>query len=379
MKVAFIALTKKGMEQAAIYAETLPVRPDLYLHEHIASDLPDVRHFQNLRVIVPELWANYRLIVFIMATGIVIRHVSQFLQAKDRDPAILAGDEGGKFIIPLLSGHLGGANAWANYFAHNSQATAVITTATDVNGFIAPDEYARRLKWKIDPITNLKIVNRNLLEQGFLKVWSDFPLPSDHPIRKDPNYIYLGKYDEGNLETGLSTTSSTLRSNETLLKEQSDVIISTFWTEIKNQIRLIPPLLSIGVGCRKGITKDLILDGLELALKQIQASNLAIKGLYSIDRKSDESGLQQAAEQLGIPFMTFSAQDIQSVNERRNLAQSTFVRKELGVDGVCEAASLLGTIQGELILRKCKDRGMTFAISLEKYLSSESVQEIPNI
>ncbi|MHB1652025.1 MAG: cobalt-precorrin 5A hydrolase [Desulfitobacteriaceae bacterium] len=374
MKAALIALTKQGVELAFAYAEVLPGGANIFIHEHCVPSYPDGRQFSQLRQIMPELWGEYRLLIFIMATGIVIRHISPFLQGKDRDPAILVGDEAGRFIIPLLSGHLGGANAWANHLANKTGATAVITTATDVNGLVAPDEYARRLGWQVTPVANLQKVNSRFLQRGYLTVCSDYPLPKDHPLCLDQGYIVIkGFGEEADMTQGGITVKQgkgydVARFRETVFGERADVIITPFPQRTDNQVFLIPPVLSVGVGCRRGVKREQVLEGLDNALQQIQASRLAIKGLYSIDRKADEEGLRQAADCLGVPFITFPAEEIQKVNEQRRLTPSDFVKREIGVDGVCEAASLLGTVQGNLILPKYTGMGLAFAVSQEKYL-----------
>ncbi|MFZ3372444.1 MAG: cobalamin biosynthesis protein, partial [Desulfitobacteriaceae bacterium] len=95
--------------------------------------------------------------------------------------------------------------------------------------------------------------------------------------------------------------------------------------------------------------------------------------------KADELGLSQAAEVLKVPFVTFSAESIQNINEQFNLVKSEFVENKVGVNGVCEAASILGTQMGILILPKLKMGGITIALSCQKSLSWESVQGIPII
>ena len=346
----------------------LTVNPEFFIHEkalvlnekqqeqvlcqvkgQIKTDSQEKLHaFQRLGDVIPSLWQEYSVLIFVMATGIVVRQIASLIQRKDRDPAILVLDEEGKFVIPLLSGHLGGANFWANEIARQLGAQAIITTATDGRGLVAPDEYARRYGWKVDPVNHLPVVNRLLLEQGFLNVWTSYPLKPEYTWIKDSHYHFLSE-------------------NE---KAKANVILDAFPnTDIKEDcLYLVPPLLSVGVGCRRGVSSETILAKITAAVEQIGASLMAISGIYSIDLKVDEVGLIEAAKYLRVPFRTFRADELQAVNEQKQLSRSNFVNEKIGVDGVCEAASLLGAHKGRLILPKTMGQGVTVAISMENSL-----------
>ena len=357
-KVALVALTDRGMATARRINESLPstVDRELYIHEKAQGQNEGQEQvFRRLRDVVPSLWREYSVLIFVMATGIVVRQIASLIEGKDRDPAVLVLDEEGKFIIPLLSGHLGGANAWANHLAPQIGAVAVITTATDGRGLVAPDEYARRYDWKVEPLDHLPAVNRLLLEQGFLSVWSSYPLNQESAWVKDEHYQFLPEYE----------------------KEKANVILDAFQGPLSKRdcIYLIPPTLRIGVGCRRGISTEAVLAGITSAVERIGASLKAVAGIYSIDLKSDELGLIEAAKYLRVPFQTFPAEKLQLVIEQEHLSRSKFVLEKIGVDGVCEAASLLGTQEGRLVLPKIKGPGVTIAISVENSLSWESGPE----
>jgi cobalt-precorrin 5A hydrolase len=368
MKVALVAMTDRGMATVRRINEGLPgtVERKLFLHEKAQSqneqgalrlDESQEQVFQRLGDIVPSLWQEYSVLIFVMAAGIVVRKIAPLIEGKDRDPAVLVLDEEGKFIIPLLSGHLGGANAWANHLARQIGALAVITTATDVRGLVAPDEYARRYGWKVEPLEHLPAVNRLLFEQGFLNISSSYPLETESAWVNDEHYQFLPEYE----------------------KEKANVIVDAFPGPLSKGdcIYLIPPILSVGVGCRRGISTEAVLEGITTAVQRIGASLKAVAGIYSIDIKSDELGLIEAAKHLRVPFHTFRADELQNVIEQKQLSRSEFVLEKIGVDGVCEAASLLGTRGGRLVLPKIKCQGVTVAISMENSLLWASGPEIP--
>ena len=372
VKIALVSLTDRGMDTARRIGDSLPgtVVQVFYIHEKALGSNKNheetqpqtqaqLHVFRRLGEIIPILWQEYSVLIFVMATGIVVRQIAFLLEGKDRDPAVLVLDEEGKFVIPLLSGHLGGANTWANQLASQMGAQAVITTATDVRGLVAPDEYARRYGWKVEPLDHLPTVNRLLLEQGCLNIWTSYPLKPEEAWVNDVHYQFLSDKEQ----------------------EKANVIISSFpGLTIKDDlIYLVPPILSVGVGCRRGISTEAVLEGITSTVKQLGASLKAVSGIYSIDLKDDEVGLIEAAKHLRVPFRTFPAVELQAVIEKEQLSRSNFVNEKIGVDGVCEAASVLGTQRGRLILPKFKGRGVTVAISVEKSLSWASGPETQTI
>lgn len=385
MKAAVLVLTDQGLRTAQRIINEWPEGnlPELWVHKNSKGDSlsalapeqsgisdltatykeatePSLRSFvfSELKAVVPELWKECSVLIFIMATGIVVRHIAPLLQSKDRDPAILVLDEKGEFVIPLLSGHLGGANAWARKIANRIGAQPVLTTATDVRGLTAPDEYTRQFGWVVEPVERLRKVNRFLLDNGYLNVWSDYELPEHHPLRQDPHYRFLDESEKGKAHLWISVQ------RESSFHDFANANQPGHFGE--PPLLLIPRVFSIGVGCRRGVSGERILEAVQVGLDQIGISRKSVQGIYSIDLKANEVGIQEAAQVLGVPFRTFSAEKVQAVNEERGLSCSGYVREMIGVDGVCEATSLLGTKQGEMVLPKQKLNGVTVSISQEK-------------
>jgi cobalt-precorrin 5A hydrolase len=381
MKAAILVLTDQGLRtaQRIIISQKMNEEGNqdenfvIWLHKNCQSDSahrcgnqrePERPYsiFQELKTILPRLWTECTLLIFVMASGIVVRHIAPLLQSKDRDPAVLVLDEKGEFVIPLLSGHLGGANAWARKISQGIGAQPVLTTATDVQGLTAPDEYARQLGWRVQPLVRLHQVNRFLLENEYLNVWSDFELPANHPLRLDKHYRFLTEDDKSRAHIWISVQEQNINVGTNRASSSS---------ELDTPLTLIPKVFSIGVGCRRGTSKERILEAVDRGMKQLGISTKSIQGINSIDLKADELGIREAAEILGVPFQTFTAEQVQVMNQERGLTRSGYVREKIGVDGVCEGASLLGTKKGELILPKQKLNGVTVAISMEKSLSWE--------
>lgn len=143
-----------------------------------------------LRARVGTLFARYDRIAFFLSLGAVARLIAPHLISKYRDPAVVVIDDAGRFVIPVISGHVGGANAWARELAKMLDATAVITTASDVNNTLSVDILGRELGWRVEAskgnITRASahVVNGEpvafVQEAGSREWWPrEMPLPSN--------------------------------------------------------------------------------------------------------------------------------------------------------------------------------------------------------
>ncbi|MBR6258633.1 MAG: hypothetical protein IKR21_00285 [Oscillospiraceae bacterium] len=123
-----------------------------------------------------RLFSERDALIFVSAAGIAVRSVAPFIKDKRTDPAVICIDERGKNVIPLLSGHIGGANALALRIADHLGASPIITTATDVNGKFSVDKWAAENGFMIDNMKAAKAVSAAILK------W-DVPLCSDLPVK----------------------------------------------------------------------------------------------------------------------------------------------------------------------------------------------------
>ena len=158
--VVFAAFTRSGAELAVKLAGALGGQT--FAPEHCL-----VEGAELLDGLVGE-WAGRWFpragaLVFVCACGIAVRAVAPHIRSKTEDPAIVVADERGRFIIPLLSGHIGGANNLARRIAMLTGGEAVVTTATDVNGLVAVDEWAVKNNCGIENPTNIKKVSSAVL------------------------------------------------------------------------------------------------------------------------------------------------------------------------------------------------------------------------
>ena len=270
-------------------------------------------------------------LLFCCASGIAVRAVAPYVKDKRTDPAVLVLDEGGQFVIPLLSGHLGGANALAADLAKRLGAAAVLTTATDVNGVFAVDLFAKDNGLYIEDMALAKAVSAALLAGETVGFCSDLPV-------------------EGPLPKGLTGGAAELG----ILVSAADK------SPFSRTLRLVPRRYAVGLGCRRGKDGTELNAFLQENLTRCGVGIHELTALASIDLKRDEPGLTALSRRLGVPFVTYSAEELKEAPG--DFTPSAFVEAVTGVDSVCERAAVLAS-GGTLTVKKTAENGMTFALA----------------
>ena len=270
--------------------------------------------------------------VFVGSVGIAVREIAPHVRAKSTDPAVVSIDELGKFSVPLLSGHIGGANDLALALAETIGATPVITTATDINKKFSVDAWAARKGLVIASLSRAKAVSAAILEQNV-------PLKSDFSIVTNlPNGVVLA--DSGDV----------------------GIRISVFKDEpYERTLRLIPKVLHLGIGCRKGTPTEAIREAVERVLQEYNIDRRAIKCVASIDLKKEEAGLLEFCAERKLPVQFYTAGELKAVPG--DFTPSEFMQSITGVDNVCERSALVGA--KELIVKKTAMNGVTVALAAE--------------
>jgi cobalt-precorrin 5A hydrolase len=151
MKIAVVSITRHGIAMAQLIVAALP-DAQLIVPEKFAAEAGHAAECYTgaLSAQMAGLFARFDGIVAVFSVGTVVRLIAPHLVDKTRDPAVVVVDECGRFVIPVLSGHLGGANALAGWLAHTLDATAVLTTASDARQTLAVDLLGHELGWRLD-------------------------------------------------------------------------------------------------------------------------------------------------------------------------------------------------------------------------------------
>lgn len=256
-------------------------------------------------------------LVFVGAAGIAVRTIVPFLRGKAEDPAVLVIDEKGKFVIPILSGHIGRANESARKIAFLLGGEAVITTASDVNNLTPIDEFASKNNLSINDMDKAKDFAAKMLRKKSADSVNDDETPPCFTIS-----VY-----------------------------------------IKNDmLNLIPRSLILGTGCKKGKSPEELLAFVMETLENNKIDFRSLGKIASIDLKKDEKAILRLSETLSLPFVTFSAEELGKISQK--VSHSDFVEEKTGVDNVCER-SVFAAGAEKILVPKTSKNGMTIALGLK--------------
>ncbi|MFI1928588.1 precorrin-3B C(17)-methyltransferase [Streptomyces sp. NPDC020377] len=261
---------------------------------------------------VRRAFAECEQLVCFLATGAVVRLVAPLLSDKTSDPGVVCVDEAGRFAVPVVGGHAGGANELALAVGELLGAQPVVTTATDAVGIPGLDSLGLPVEGDVAGVT------RALLDGEPVALVAEvaWPLP---PVPFAERGSYTVRLTDRAVEPG---------SGEVLLR---------------------PPSLVVGVGASRGAPVDEVLDLVEGVLREAGLSVRSLAELATVDAKADEPGIVGAARRLGVPVVTYSAEELAGV-EVPNPSDAPLAA--VGTPSVAEAAALIGG--GELLVPKRK-------------------------
>ena len=286
--------------------------------------------------------------IFVGACGIAVRSIAPQVASKKSDPAVLVVDECGQFVISLLSGHLGGANALTLETAEILEAQPIVTTATDLHKRFAVDVFAKKNGCEIFFMKAAKEVSAALLAGESVGFYSEFPF-------------------EGSLPEGLTACSAdgTPFDGGTAPEIGVAVTIHPSCLPFASTTQVVPPAVTLGMGCRKNKETEVILREAENCLREADIYRQAVGNLASISLKKDKPGLNALAEEWKIPFITYTEEELKEVEGE--FTPSAFVRTITGVENVCERSAVLASGNGSLIRKKTGREGVTTALGLRKW------------
>lgn len=286
-------------------------------------------------------------ILFIGAVGIAVRKIAPFINNKLTDSPVIVIDDMGKYVIPILAGHVGGANELAVRIANIINATSVITTSTDINDKFAVDIFAKK--------NGLRIVNKDGIKEVSSK------------LLKDENiYIYTGEYETKKpLGKLVNVIDEDYLKNANSDSIKADVYIGKDY--MKDALNLYPKEYVIGIGCKKNTEFDLIEEAIINKLNGLNIDITDVAAVASIDLKKKEKGLLRFTSKYHLSFITYSAEELNEVEGE--FAESEFVKNTTGVGNVCERAAVrCAGADCEIICHKESKKEITIAIVKRKVI-----------
>jgi cobalt-precorrin 5A hydrolase len=327
MKFAIITVTEEGKQVANVLYKSLEKDPTV-----IKMDM----FHKNVKNTLSTIINRYDCIIGVMATGIMVRSLCPLLKSKFDDPAVLIVGEDGKHVISLLSGHMGGANNFARKLAGILDAVPVITTATDLQGKMGIDELAQHYWLKItDP--------------GLIMDLNKFMAAGSRPDLFLPlKYIFL------------ETHPQIIRSYN-IQRWDKSFIRASFPGAC---LALYPKKLVAGLGSKKDVSTDQVLNALRSALQDLNLPIERLDVLATGEMKKDEPGIVDAASHLALNLEIISLKALKEFTHTE-CSTSQLVESKFGVRGVSEPSALIAAGKNShLIRKKTALNGVTVAIAI---------------
>ncbi len=353
MRWAVLTLNSQGIDIGMQLYEMGRDREDFEvdIYTNKPTDREEVRLFElPVSQFYEQMSDGYDAIIYIMAMGIIVRSI----QPRDKryDKPVICIQLRGEYVIPVIGGHLGGANEVATQIAEHLGAQAVITTASDLCQLDSVDMIAKKKGWSLLDMEGAKKVTADWVEGKKSLILSEVPLEGLSLEAEHIHAVYDSKaWFESDLKedyTSLLMITSNKKGN--IAKQ----------LHIERHVQLIPKHLVLGIGCRKGISYEHIHASVNRFMMEAGYYEEAIGMVASIDLKREEEGIVKWAEHKQVPFVTYTAADLDDVMDK--FEGSRFVQSVTGSRGVCMPAGYIASNYGECVVKKQVDNGVTLSL-----------------
>lgn len=355
-KTAIIASTDKGVELG------LRIQKEFQKSVLVSTRTHDkITHIVSISEFLENNYSKFDTIVFIGALGICVRSIALYLKDKIKDPAIINMDDSGIFVQSVLSGHIGGANEMTKKLATAIGAQAVITTSSDLQNIWSLDTLAQQYNWKTKASADMNTIIALFVNNKPTAVLLDIKDKGTQYLEKNkPSFVdfyyNFNEIDFSEYELFISVTHKVY---------QIDNIPSLYY---------YAPVLNVGMGCSRDIETDFLDASFRNQLLQYNLAIESVKSIASIDVKHDEIAFIELAQKLNIPFVTYTANQLNSQSVKN---PSEVVMSKLGVYSVSEASAMLLSNNKELLLEKQKvtvesDKKHTIAIAIDKHVQRKA-------
>ena len=301
-----------------------------------------------------EHFSDFKAIVFIGALGICVRSIASCIRNKYTDPAVINVDSTGRFVISVLSGHIGGGNELTRIVAGITGGEAIVSTQSDNQQLWALDTFTSRYGWR----TSATPASMNQAIFQF--------------VNKHKTALLLSVKDKGTAELEQSCPEHTdiyYRLEEIPLAEYQLLITVGPWEYDAPipTLQFYPPVLHIGVGCKKECSPQGVCIYMKDELLRHHLSPLAVKSISTIELKKDEPLIAELHTQFSNSELhIYKAEELADISVPN---PSEKVKEVTGVDGVAESSAIRASDYGRLLMEKQKrilseGNNFTFAVAL---------------
>ncbi len=333
--------------------------------EHAIDDL---HIYDKLDDILPDAWQTYDAIIAILAMGAVVRKIAPLLQDKATDPAVLVMNLALDRVVPLLSGHLGGANALAETIASRLPGCLnFLSTATDQTGTLAFEMLAKERGWAIENLPALARISNRLINRQPVRVatlpgifesienranlvrvdWDAVESSEMFPVSLDSSGSRERKRPFQGLGAPLSPSSETSIDGDSAdLNILNTVVIAP---HLHTQSLTLRPPVYLGIGCNRGTSEEELAEAFEMFLKRHGLKREQIAALGSFEAKRDEAGLLAFARAQGLSITFYDPEAINGLEAAFSPSAST---RFFGIKGVAEPSAVLASTYHELLFPK---------------------------
>ncbi len=346
-KISILAITKNGIK-IGTKLKKITSTWKIYAPSKFSDNNPEIDWYSEpTSKKIAELFQSNDALVCIFSLGAVIRLISPYLKDKKTDPAVLVIDDTAKFVISVLSGHIGGANQLTEEIAEKLEATPVVTTAADVNKTIAVDLLGKEFDWKIEDDSTVTKISAFMVNEEKIGIFQDAGNKEWWNKKLPSNVIVYSSMEE--LKN--SQSKGFLIITDKII-EDKDIL--------ENSVVYRPPTLVVGVGLHFDTTKDTIKKGLGNCLEKFNLSRKSVAKLVSIKKENDVQGLIELGKEMKIPIEYFQKEELSAI-EIPNPSKT--VQAFEGTPSVSEAAAIKSSA-GRLVVEKQKfPPNLTIAIA----------------
>jgi cobalt-precorrin 5A hydrolase len=322
LKIAIVTINQPSLSAACNLVPYLyDYHVDVFGKKDLTHNLENLNLYDKIDDIMAPAWEGYDAIICILAIGAVVRKIAPFLKDKSTDPAVIVINLKLDKIVPLLSGHLGGANELSDTIASRIPSCQnFVSTATDQTNTLAFEMFAKKNNLEIHNLKELALISNSLLNKKEVEVLTYDSIFQTIPIKE----------------------------NLKLVKEQSSNLCVNI-TPFDSPLLTFKPKVFLGIGCNRNTSFEDIEKAFLWFLQKHKLKIEQIENIASFEAKADEIGLLEFAKKYNFNIKFFNENQINCLQGDFSASQAT---KFFGLKGVSEPSSILVSKYKELIITK---------------------------